>query len=209
MLLLAACGTPAPQPFTPQIVEVYATSAAKPWLQNVYACAPANTVVSLSDPGSADLTIRLGQPQGLQTPAFQIGSDEILVIAHPGVGLSSVSPQQVRDLFSGRFLSWKEAGGSDLSVQVWAFDSGEDIQQFFNQIDMGGELITSQARLATSAQDMSDAVGQNPGAIGILTRRWKTDSSLALYGGVFVPVLAIAKSPPQGVEKDLLACLQK
>ena len=74
---------------------------------------------------------------------------------------------------------------------------------------MAGGLITSQARLATSTQNMSDSVGQNPGSIGILPRRAKTASTQEVYGGVFVPVLAIAKSEPQGVLKELLTCLQK
>lgn len=165
--------------------------------------------MSLSDPASADITIRLGQPTGLNTPAFQIGSDEILVVVNQKAGVSSLSSSQVRDLFAGQITSWKDAGGNDVPVQVWVFDSGEDIQQVFNQVDLAGRLITSQAKLAVSAQNMSDSVGSDPGSIGILTRRLKADNTQEVFGGVSVPVLAITKSEPQGVVKELIACLQK
>ncbi len=208
VIFLAACGTATPQAAT-QVLKVYATSAASPWLQNVYNCAPPSVAVSLSDPTSADITIRLSQPTGLNTPAFQIGSDEILVVANQQVGVSSLSSNQVRDLFAGQIKSWKDAGGNDIPVQVWVFDSGEDIQQIFDQVDMAGRSITSQARLAVSMQNMSDSVGSNPGSIGILTRRWKAGNTQDVLGGVSVPVLAITKSEPQGAVKQLIACLQK
>ncbi len=207
-IFLAACGTNSPQAVS-QVVKVHATSAASPWLKNVYDCAPSSAAVSLSDPASADISIRLSQPAGLNTPAFQIGSDEILVVVNPQAGVSTLSASQVRDLFAGQITSWKDAGGGNVPVQVWVFDSGEDIQQVFDQVDMAGRLVTSQARLAVSAQNMADAIGNNPGSIGILTRRLKTNNTQEVFGGVSVPVLAITKSEPQGAVKQLIACLQK
>ncbi|MCL4530031.1 MAG: substrate-binding domain-containing protein [Chloroflexi bacterium] len=208
LAFLTACGTNTPQAVL-QLVKVYATSAASPWLKNVYDCAPTSVAVSLSDTASADVTIRFGQPADLNTPAFQIGSDEILVVVNPQAGVSSLSANQVRDLFAGQIISWKDAGGNDIPVQVWVFDPGEDIQQVFDQVDMAGQAVTSQARLAVSAQNMSDSVAGNPGSIGILTRRLKTANVQDVFGGVSVPVLAITKSEPQGAVKPLIACLQK
>ncbi len=205
---LAACTTATPQTVT-QVLKVYATSAASLWLKNVYDCASPSVAVSLSDPASADISIRLGQPVGLNTPAFQIGSDEILVVTNKQTGVSSLSSSQVRDLFSGQITTWKDVGGNDVPVQVWVFDSGEDIQQVFDQVDMAGRLVTARARLAVGLQDMIDSVAQNPGSVGVLTRRWKTDETQEVFGGVSVPVLAITKSDPQGAEKQLIACLQK
>lgn len=208
MIFLAACGTATPQAVT-QVVNVYATSAASPWLKNIYDCATPPVVVRLSDPASTDITIRLGQPANLNTPAFQIGNDEILVMINPQTGVSSLSANQVRDLFAGQITSWKDVGGKDIPVQVWVFDLGEDIQQIFNQVEMGGTPITSQARLAVSAQNMSDSITGNPGSIGILTRRLKADNTQDVLDVTSAPVLAITKSEPQGAIKELIACLQK
>src|SRR5258707_4733845 len=111
MLFSSACGVQTSQA-TPQPLNVYVTSAAYPWLANAYSCAATTqAIVRLSDSASADITIRLGQPLGLRTPAFQIGSEEILVVVNPQTGISSLSSGQVRDVFSGQITSWKDIGG--------------------------------------------------------------------------------------------------
>jgi hypothetical protein len=208
LTVLAACGAATPQAL-PQVVKVSASSAASPTLPNVYACAASSIAISLSDPASADIAIRLGEPDSLRTPAFQIGTDEILVVVNPQIGISALTVDQVRDLFTGQKTSWMEVGGKDLQVQVWAYSAGEDIQSIFTRVDLAGSLITSRARLAVSVQNMSDSVGQNPGSIGFLPAHWKSGATQTVFGGVSVPILAITKLEPQGAVKELLGCLQK
>jgi hypothetical protein len=55
---------------------------------------------------------------------------------------------------------------------------------------------------------MSRAIANDPNAVGILSRRWKTEDVSDVYVAASAPVLAITPSEPQGVIKDLLACLQ-
>ncbi len=207
VFLLAACA-PATSTATPQLVNVYASSAAGPWLSDLYHC-PSSAVIRLSDPGSAEITIRLGAPADLSTPAFQIGTDDILVVVHPQVGVGSLTREQVSQLFIDQVTNWKDVGGNDLAVQVWSFSPDEDIQQFFDSAILDGRPVTSLARLAVSAQNMSDSVGSNPGSIGILPRRWKAGNTRDVFTAGAVPVLAITESEPTGVVRDLIACLQK
>jgi len=82
LALLAGCGTPTPQT-TPQLVNVYVTSAAYPWVSGLYDCASNSAVINLSGPQSAEFTMRLGVPDHLTTPAFQISTEQVLVIVHP------------------------------------------------------------------------------------------------------------------------------
>ncbi len=204
----AGCGaaaTPAP----PQIVRVQISSAASPELPRLYDCASPPLVVSLSDPLSADISVRLGEPDRLDTPAFQIGTDEIFVVANPQPGVSALTIEQVRDVFSGIVTSWTEVGGKDIALEVWVYDSNEDIQHIFNTTVLADRPVSTQAHLAVSLQNMSDMLAQNPGAIGILPGHWKRGTLQKLLGGVSVPVLAITKVEPQGAVKALLQCLQK
>ena len=165
-------------------------------------------MLNVSDPASAELTFRLGEPDYLTTPAYQIGQDDILVITQPQVGIGSLPPEQARQLFSGEFTNWKEAGGNDLPVQVWTFSLGEDVQDVFNRVIMQGQPITSLARLAVSAQAMSDSVAATAGSIGFLPRRWKAGNTREALVVATVPVLVIAKDMPAGPIRDLLSCLQ-
>jgi hypothetical protein len=94
-------------------------------------------------------------------------------------------------------------------VQVWAYASGEDVQDVFNRLLMQGQNITPSARLAVNPQQMSDTLVNEPNSVGILPRRWKAGDSREVLSVGTVPVLAISSEEPQGVAKQLIACLQK
>jgi hypothetical protein len=205
--LLSACATPTPQS-TPQIVSVYVSSAAYPWVSEFYNCASTSTVINLSDPQSADITLRLGEPDQLTKPAYQISTEDILVIAHPQSGVGSLTLDQVRSLFLGQAVNWKEVGGNDISVQVWSYPD-DDIQEIFSKSVMNGQPVTSSARLATSVQVMQGAVNAIPGSIGVLPRTLLEGEVKDIYTVAIVPVLAITKSEPRGAIKDLISCLQE
>ncbi len=207
-LLLTACATPTPQP-TPQLINVYASSAAYPWINGVYDCSSTFATINLSDPGSADITLRLGEPDYLTTPAYQISVEDILVIAHTQSGVDSLTLNQVRSIFLGQTANWKEVGGNDLPVQVWTFSPDEDVQGIFDKTVMNGEPVTSLARLATSALNMLKDVGTTPGSIGLLPRHLLAGAVKDVYTVGTTPVLAITKSEPQGVVRELIRCLQE
>ncbi len=205
---LASCA-PATEVTTPQLVNAYATSAAHPWLDGLYNCAPQSVPINLSDPASADISIRLGEPDHLTTPAFQIGNEDVLIVVHPQAGVGSLTADQVRAIFLGQVTNWKEVGGNDMPVLVWTYAQDEDVQQIFERTIMSGQPVTSLARLAVSAQNMSDSVGNTPGSIGILPRRWKTGNTREALTVASVPVLAITRSEPTGAVNALIGCLQK
>lgn len=206
-LLLASCGPTAPA-VTPRLLNVSVTSAAYPRVSEIYSCAPSGLVIAQSDPASAELMVRLGEPAPLLTPAFEIGTEDVLVVNNPQAGVGALRLDQVQQLFSGQLTNWKDMGGRDLPVQVWTFSVGEDIQQIFSGLVMKGRPITSLARLAVSAQAMSDGVGSTPGSIGYLPRRWKAGNTHEALKAVTAPVLALTRSQPDGPEKELIACLQ-
>ncbi len=201
VLLAASCAptaTPLPEA---QIVSVYATPATQPWIADIFACAPADTVVSVaSDPFDADISLRLGEPDILATSAFQIDTEEILVVTQRQSPVQNMSVEAVREVFAGQ---------GDPSVQVWVFASGEDVQRVFEQVMMEGRIVTSLARLATSPQHMSDTLNNQPNTVGILPRHWKAGDSRVVFTIPDVPVLAIVNEEPQGEIQAIIACLQK
>lgn len=204
---LTACSAPTPQ-ITPELINVNVSSAAYPWIGGFYKCASVTSVINLSDPQSADITLRLGEPDKLTTPAYQISKEDILVVAHTQSGVSSLNLDQVKSLFLGQTLNWKDVGGNDDPVQVWAYSPNEDVQGIFSNTIMNGQPVTSLARLAGSAQNMLKSVETSPGSIGILPRHLLSAAVEELYTVATVPVIAITKKPPQGSVKELIGCLQ-
>jgi len=214
VFLLPSCNSTPPTGGA-ETISVQYTAAGIPWLANLYDCAGANMVTAeqraagLLDPQSVDLVLRIGQPEALTSPAYQISSEEVIVIVNSQNPVNSLTTEEARGLFSGQILNWQEVNGSNAPVQVWTFASGEDIQQIFEQTGLGGSPVTSTARLAAGPDEMAQAITNNVHAVGILTRHWITGNVSEVYMVASVPVLALTAGEPKGAAQELLACLQK
>jgi len=213
LFLLVTC-SPTTSTAVPESITIQYSAAAQPWLSAVYDCAGKTPIFTEQraaqyfDP-SADIAIRLGKPEQLRTPAFEIGIEEIVVIVHAQNPVTEIGVTEVRELFTGRIRNWSQLGGPDASVRVWIYASGEDIQQIFEAVVIQGGTVTSLAQLATSPDEMDQAIADDVNAIGILPRSWKVENVQEVYVAATVPVLAIIPSEEHGVTAELLACLQK
>ncbi|MCJ7433816.1 MAG: hypothetical protein MUO77_10050 [Anaerolineales bacterium] len=202
LLFISSC-TPVTQvAFTSEVINVYATSAAQPWLTELYDCAANQPVtLHLTDSSSdAAIYIRIGKPDVLMTPAYQIDTEEILIATHRESPVQNLTLEETRALFAGQ---------GDPSVQVWVYSSDEDIQRVFEQAVMAGRSVTSSTSLAVNPGQMSDMLNAESNAVGILSRHWKMGTVRDVYSVGTVSVLAIVKEEPQGIIKELVGCLQK
>jgi len=210
-----AC-SPATPTATPETFRVQYSFATQPWLEKLSGCADGDILATelrpfdFQDSQSADLVMRIGQPEIITTPAFQFGTEDLIVIVNRQNPINRLSADQVRGLFSGRIVNWKGINGQGSPVAVWVFPPGEDVQQILEQYFLGGNPVTSTARLANSPDEMSQAIGKDVAAVGIITRHWKTGNTTEAFTVASnLPILAITQSKPQGSLEQILACLQK
>jgi hypothetical protein len=200
LFVLVGCGSPV-SATTPQIVSVYSTFAAEPWLPPLYECAGTSSVLSrVDDPSQAQLILRVGEPLLLSSFAYQIDTEEILVVTHRQSPVQNLNAEGARALFSGL---------GDPSLQVWVYASDADVQEVFDHFVMEGRRVSASAMLAVHPQQMSDTLVNEPNTVGILPRHWKAGDSREVFSVATVPVLALTGSEPEGVVKELIACLQK
>ena len=185
---------------TPQLITVYSTSAAQPWLEPLYACAESIAVISrVDDASTADIILRVGEPEFLSSPAYQIDTEEILVVTHRQSPIQNLTIEETRVLFTGQ---------GDPSVQVWVYAPEEDVQAVFDRVIMAGSRVTPSARIAVTPQQMSHTLVGESNAIGILPRHWMAGDAHEVLSVATVPVLAITDPEPQSAINDLIACLQ-
>jgi ABC-type phosphate transport system substrate-binding protein len=142
------------------------------------------------------------------TRAYQIGTDEVMIVVHPQAGVGAVTASEVGALFTGQVRNWREVGGSDLPVEIWAYEPTVDIQMELDRAILHGRPVSSLARLAVTAQHMSDSVGAVPGSIGLLPRRWKAGNTQEALVFATLPVLAITQREPDGALARLIECMQ-
>ena len=109
-----AC-SPATPTATPETFRVQYSFATQPWLEKLSGCADGDILatelrpVGFQDPQSTDLVMRIGQPEIITTPAFQFGTEDLIVIVNRQNPINRLSADQVRGLFSGRIVNWKES----------------------------------------------------------------------------------------------------
>jgi len=202
-LWICACSTGTVPSPTPQVVSVFSSFAAEPWLSELYDCAagPSDVVLSrVDDPNFAEIVLRVGEPEFLGSFAYQIDNEEILVVTQRQSPIQNLALDEARALFMGL---------GDPSVEVWVYASGEDVQWAFDQFVMEGRGVTPSAHVAVSPQQMSDTLVNEPNTVGILPRHWKAGDSREVLSVATVPVLALTSSVPLGAVKELIACLQK
>ena len=132
--------------------------------------------------------------------AYQIDTEEILIVAQRQSSVQNLTLDDARALFTGL---------GDPSVQVWVYASDADVQRVFDQLVMKGGSVSSSVKVAVSPQQMSDTLVNQPNTVGVLPKHWKAGDSRIVFSAGTMPVLALTKSEPAGVVKNLLTCLQK
>jgi hypothetical protein len=198
--MLFSCTSGSATPASTSVVDVYATSAAQPWLTELFECANQQGVVLNVSAGEAQIELRVGEPETLLAPAFQIDEEEILIVTHRESPIQNLSPEESQALFAGQ---------GDPSVQVWVYASGEDVQVLFDQLVMKGRSVSSSARVAANPQEMSDILNAEKNSIGILPRHWMAGTVREVYSAGTVPVLAIQNGDENETSRALLACLSQ
>jgi hypothetical protein len=184
-----------------EILDVHATDAAWPWLSAVQQCARDNGAdVRLTSPQSAAVRLRLGEPDDLAGYAFQIGTDDVLIVAAANSTVPDLSPEAARLLFMGH---------ANAAVSGWYMPAGEDIQVIVQQVILHGRPTSARATIAPDMLHIVRALNTDVGAIGVLTGRWKPTGMRQLSLVATVPVLAITPAQPKGTALTVITCLQE
>ena len=177
---------------------MYATPAAQVWLTELYNCASNSATVLNLTADQPDIYLRVGEPEAVISPVFQIDEEEILIATNRVSPVQNLTLEDAQSLFAL----------GDPSIQVWVYSAGDDVQDLFDELVMKGRSVTSFAKVAVSPQNMSDLLNANPNAVGILPKHWKVGDLRQVYSAGTVPVLAMTKVEPQGAVRDLISCLQ-
>lgn len=175
------------------------------WMANLESCLPSQTVLALDD-RQAEVRLEWGEPPALSSPAFVIGEEALLVIAHPQNSISRLSEEQVRAIFRGEVQNWQQVGGSDLPVDVWVYPSEAEGMRVFEAWLDGA--VASTAHLAMTPQEMLTAVQGTPGAIGWVGERWSLPGTVTVARLPAMPILLIFSRSPSPAEARWVSCLQ-
>ncbi len=65
--------------------------------------------------------------------------DGIAVIVNAGSPVGSLTPEQVKDIFTGKIKDWNEVGGAAGEITVYTMSSDTEVRKIFNSLFLGAD----------------------------------------------------------------------
>lgn len=97
----------------------------------------------------------------------EVGINRIALFAHPGNPVGRLSREQVKGIFTGKIVNWKEVGGDDRDILVvWGRGTPGQNADFVRRV-LDGASVTPRALETTNYVDIRETVAATPEAIGI------------------------------------------
>jgi phosphate transport system substrate-binding protein len=120
--------------------------------------------------------LKLASEKGINPKTFEVALDGIAVIVHPDNPVTTLTVQQISDIFTGKVKNWKEVGGKDLPITLYGRENSSGTYEFFREHVLGKDSRGVQQDYATNTQ-----VLQGTAALGEAVAR---DIKGIGYGGV-------------------------
>ncbi|NLP06190.1 phosphate ABC transporter substrate-binding protein [Candidatus Fermentibacteria bacterium] len=133
-----------------------------------------------------------------------IARDGIAIIASPDVTVSDLSLDQIRGIFSGTIVSWRQVGGPDIPIVVISREEGSGTRGAFEEMVMGEDAVISAAAiLQPSNGAVLTTVAGTPSSIAYLSFGYINDSVKTISIGGVAPTPENAASGTYPVVRPL------
>lgn len=149
---------------------------------------------------SRDLT-EAETDQGLYDTVIAI--DAIAIIVNPSNKVSALSKKQVKDIFTGKIVNWREVGGADMPIVLINRDEASGTREAFGKKALDGAVFSKDAVVQPGSGQVRSIVGSTPAAIGYMSLGYVTkDVKVIKYAGV-IPSKASLKKGTYKLQRKL------
>jgi hypothetical protein len=101
-----------------------------------------------------------------------IAQDGLALVVNTSNPIVSLSPAQLRSLFTGRVNTWRELGSFDVLTQPILRPPESADAHHFRTFILGDRPLSSNAIIAASSRQLIDQVSKIPGGIGMVSMRY-------------------------------------
>ena len=98
-----------------------------------------------------------------------IARDGLVLVVHPKNPVNELSVAQIRGIFSGHILDWREMGGRVGDVLVISREDGSGDRRTFETLMMDKQPVTLGAIVMPGSRDVVEYVVGHPNAIGYVS----------------------------------------
>lgn len=164
------------------------------------------------DLSEVELALWLGDMPEFAGFAAPLAQEQIVLIVNSHNPLLNLGLPTLEKILSGQIATWQQIGiPYDGEITLWIYPQENEIQMTIESMVLLDNKISPSAFIAADPEILLKKVENERSAIGFLPAAWLTPSVKAVeIEGVSInlPVLALSEDEPQGMVRQLLACLQ-
>lgn len=103
---------------------------------------------------------------GKRPREYAVALDGLSVYVNAANPVSSLTLEQVRDIFTGRITRWKDVGGPDTAIILYSRENSSGTYEFFKEHVLQGKDFSAKAQTLAGTAQVLQQVAQDPNAIG-------------------------------------------
>lgn len=92
---------------------------------------------------------------------FELKKDEIVFIVHPSNPVGKLSPEQLRDIFTGKTTNWKDVGGKDKPIVVYGEGPSAGTRAMIKKLVLNGAEYSPGLKAQTSIKRVAELVASD------------------------------------------------
>jgi len=179
-LLVSGCGKPTEaglivagstsvQPFAEALAEAYAHIDSKLTIDVQGGGSSAGVKSAQTQTADIGMSSRNLKDEEKSLWHVEIAKDGLAVIINPDNEITSLTLQQVQDVYSGVITNWSQLGGHNAKIHIIAREEGSGTRSAFESLVMNKVEIDPRAIVQDSNGTVRQLVGDDPNAIGFIS----------------------------------------
>lgn len=113
--------------------------------------------------------------KGIKVKEIIAGYDALAVIVNPTNKISKLTKEQVEDIYTGKITNWKEVGGVDMEIVVYARETSSGTYEFFKEELLSRKNYKPNVLSMPATGAVMQSISQTKGAIGYVGLAYLND----------------------------------
>ena len=131
--------------------------------------------------------IKQAKENGINVIETAVANDGIAIVVNLSNGISELTLEQVKMIFTGELNNWKQLGGKSMPIVAISRDVSSGTFEVFKELVLKGGKVREDALLLASNNAVASNVAETPGAIGYVGFGFLSDKVKALNIDKVVP----------------------
>jgi len=128
--------------------------------------------IAMSSRNIKDKEIALAKQKGINPNEIKVALDGLAVVVNPKNAVSKLTLDQLKGIFTGKIVNWKEVGGTDSKITILSREVNSGTHVYFKEHVLrrndsnSKEEFAASSLMLSSSQAIADEVAGNSSAIG-------------------------------------------